>query len=90
MVIFSGQINFDKSVALPYYTAFQFAPCGEKNNLSEVKKMAECPVCGADITLEADAEQGEIIACDDCGSELEVTGKDSLQEAPQEEEDWGE
>ena len=52
--------------------------------------MAECPVCGADITLEADAEKGEIIACDDCGSELEVTGKDSLQEAPQEEEDWGE
>jgi lysine biosynthesis protein LysW len=30
------------------------------------------------------------IACDDCGSELEVTGKDSVQEAPQEEEDWGE
>jgi alpha-aminoadipate carrier protein LysW len=52
--------------------------------------MAECPVCGADITLADDSEKGEIIACDDCGSELEVTGKDSLQEAPQEEEDWGE
>jgi len=52
--------------------------------------MAECPVCGTGITLEADAEVGEIIACDDCGSELEVTGKKSLQEAPQEEEDWGE
>jgi len=47
--------------------------------------MAECPVCGVDITLAADTEEG-----DDCGSELEVTGKDSLQEAPQEEEDWGE
>jgi alpha-aminoadipate carrier protein LysW len=56
----------------------------------EVNKMAECPVCGTDITLAADAEEGEIIVCDDCGSELEVTGKDSLQEAPQEEEDWGE
>jgi alpha-aminoadipate carrier protein LysW len=56
----------------------------------EEKKMAECPVCGTGITLEADAEVGEIIACDDCGSELEVTGKKSLQEAPQEEEDWGE
>jgi len=62
----------------------------KKINRTEVNKMAECPVCGADITLEADAEEGEIIACDDCGSELEVTGKDSLQEAPQEEEDWGE
>jgi alpha-aminoadipate carrier protein LysW len=54
------------------------------------RKMAECPVCGADITLAADAEEGEIMTCDDCGSELEVTGKDSVQEAPQEEEDWGE
>ena len=52
--------------------------------------MAECPVCGADIALAADTEVGEIIACDDCGSELEVTGKDRLQEAPQEDEDWGE
>jgi len=52
--------------------------------------MAECPVCGAAITLADDAEKGEIIMCDDCGSELEVTGADSVQEAPQEEEDWGE
>jgi alpha-aminoadipate carrier protein LysW len=53
-------------------------------------EMAECPVCGAEVTLPADAEEGEIITCADCGSELEVTGKDSVQEAPQEEEDWGE
>ena len=52
--------------------------------------MAECPVCGAEIDLAADAEEGELITCDDCGSQLEVTGEDSLQEAPQEEEDWGE
>ena len=52
--------------------------------------MAECPVCGAELKLADGTEKGEIIACDDCGSELEVTGKDSVQEAPQEEEDWGE
>ena len=52
--------------------------------------MAECPVCGAEVSLPADAEEGEIITCTDCGSELEVTGVDSVQEAPQEEEDWGE
>ena len=51
--------------------------------------MAECPVWGDEIILADDEEEGEIIACDDCGSELEVTGKDSVQEAPQEEEDWG-
>jgi alpha-aminoadipate carrier protein LysW len=53
-------------------------------------EMAECPVCGAEVTLPADAEEGEITTCADCGSELEVTGEDSVQEAPQEEEDWGE
>jgi alpha-aminoadipate carrier protein LysW len=52
--------------------------------------MAECPVCGVEITLSGDVEEGEIIICEDCGSELEATGKDSVQEAPQEEEDWGE
>ena len=52
--------------------------------------MAECPVCGAEMALAADAEKGEIVVCDDCGSELEVTGLDSVEEAPQEEEDWGE
>ena len=52
--------------------------------------MAECPVCGAEFSLPTDAEQGEIITCEDCGSELEVTGEDRVQEAPLEEEDWGE
>jgi alpha-aminoadipate carrier protein LysW len=52
--------------------------------------MAECPVCGGEITLGPDAEVGEIVICDDCGSDLEVTGEDSVEEAPQEEEDWGE
>jgi hypothetical protein len=31
MVIFSEQINFDKSLTLPYYTRFGFTPCGEKS-----------------------------------------------------------
>lgn len=52
--------------------------------------MAECPVCGAEFRMGEGVEKGEIIICEDCGSELEVTGKDSVQEAPQEEEDWGE
>jgi alpha-aminoadipate carrier protein LysW len=54
--------------------------------------MAECPVCGAEIELASDTVAGELIECPDCGSELEVTGTDpfTLEEAPQEEEDWGE
>ena len=54
--------------------------------------MAECPVCGAEISLPEDTVQGELIECEECGVELEVTGVDpfELSEAPQEEEDWGE
>lgn len=54
--------------------------------------MPECPVCGADVQLEEDFVEGELIECPDCGSELEVTSVNpvTLSEAPQEEEDWGE
>lgn len=52
--------------------------------------MVECPTCGANVTIGEKAEKGEIMTCSDCGSELEVKGKDSVAVAPQEEEDWGE
>ena len=54
--------------------------------------MVECPVCGAELELEDDAVEGELITCADCGIELEVKSLDppGVAEAPQEEEDWGE
>ena len=53
--------------------------------------MAECPVCGAEVELMEDTVVGELKECQDCGSELEVTSIKPfmLQEAPKEEEDWG-
>ena len=53
--------------------------------------MSECPVCGAEITLADDVVKGELLECDDCGSELEVLSVDpvKLEEAPEAEEDWG-
>lgn len=53
---------------------------------------ASCPECAADIVLQPDTLQGEIIQCPDCGAELEVISLDppSLELAPEEEEDWGE
>ena len=53
--------------------------------------MAACPECSADIE-EAGLELGELVVCDDCGSELEVTDVDpvNLELAPEEDEDWGE
>lgn len=53
--------------------------------------MSECPVCGAEITLANDVVKGELLECDDCGSELEVISLEpvTLKEAPEAEEDWG-
>ena len=53
--------------------------------------MAECPVCDAEVELAADAVQGELMECADCGTELEVLELDppKLGEAPETEEDWG-
>ena len=52
---------------------------------------ATCPECEASITLDK-ALRGEIVACPDCGTELEVTSIDplTLEAAPMEQEDWGE
>ena len=51
-----------------------------------------CPVCDADIGFPGDTEKGELLDCDECGSELEVTGVSpyTISEAPQTDEDWGE
>ncbi len=53
--------------------------------------MSECPVCGGDINLADDVVTGELLECDDCGSELEVTSLEPVElvEAPEAEEDWG-
>lgn len=51
----------------------------------------ECPVCSAHVPVPSDAVIGELISCAECASELEVKTLEpiALEEAPQEEEDWG-
>jgi len=51
-----------------------------------------CPVCDAEVVFDEGVEVGELVECDDCGSELEIVSLNPLEvaEAPQEEEDWGE
>jgi alpha-aminoadipate carrier protein LysW len=53
---------------------------------------AKCIECDADVPLADDVVTGEIIECRECGVELEVMSVDPprLNQAPQEEEDWGE
>ena len=54
--------------------------------------MHECPVCDAQVTISGDPVEGELLECEDCGTELEILAVDpiTLGEAPDAEEDWGE
>ena len=51
-----------------------------------------CVECGADVRLDDDLIQNEILPCPDCGIDLEVISLDPIQLAlaPEVEEDWGE
>tara|TARA_Y100001951_G_C11072125_1_gene146661 strand:+ start:99 stop:263 length:165 start_codon:yes stop_codon:yes gene_type:complete len=53
--------------------------------------MTKCPICDITIELKSDTVKNELLACSDCGTELEVKEITpfKLEEAPQEEEDWG-
>lgn len=51
-----------------------------------------CPECDANLVIPANAMSNELIACPDCGAELEIISLDPiiLELAPEVEEDWGE
>ncbi len=51
-----------------------------------------CPECDASLDIPADVMENELIACVDCGTELEIIALDPLrlELAPEVEEDWGE
>ncbi len=54
-----------------------------------------CLECDAGLNVPADAIQGEIVSCKDCGASYELTKADgsgtlSIRPAEIEEEDWGE
>ncbi len=56
------------------------------------KTTTECPECGAELPMEDGVMVNEILNCEECGVELEVTNLDPFQveRAPEVEEDWGE
>ncbi len=42
--------------------------------------MPICPECENDLDVEVDElEEGDVVACDECGSEYEVVGVDPLE-----------
>lgn len=40
---------------------------------------AVCPECSEDVYVDADSEQGDVVTCDECGSDLEVVGLDPIE-----------
>ena len=53
---------------------------------------ANCPECAAEMALAANTLLNELVACPDCGTELEVLSLNpvELDYAPELQEDWGE
>ena len=52
----------------------------------------QCPECEEEIDVTGELMLGELVICDGCGLDLEVTSIEPLQFelAPEIEEDWGE
>ena len=40
---------------------------------------ANCPECSEEVYVDADTEQGDVVSCDECGSDLEVVGLDPVE-----------
>jgi alpha-aminoadipate carrier protein LysW len=81
---------------IPYHESLKniflntIAPLKQK----EIKKLkGKCPECDATIDVPDDAVDGEILTCDECGSDIEVLKsgeKIQLKKAELKGEDWGE
>ncbi len=46
-----------------------------------------CPECDADVHVDTDTDKGELVSCEECGTDLEVVGLDPVELDIVEEED---
>jgi len=54
---------------------------------SEEPAMPSCPECDNDLDIEVDeVDEGDVVACEDCGTEFEVVGVEPLELARVEED----
>ena len=49
-----------------------------------------CPECDAEVHVDMDTDKGEIVSCEECGTDLEVVGLDPVELDIVEEEDYDE
>jgi len=40
---------------------------------------ASCPECEEKVFVEAESDQGDIVICEECGTDLEVVGLDPVE-----------
>ena len=38
-----------------------------------------CPECSEDVFVDAESEQGDLVSCDECGTDLEIVGLDPIE-----------
>lgn len=38
-----------------------------------------CPECEADVHVDTDTDKGDTVACEECGTELEIVGLDPVE-----------
>jgi alpha-aminoadipate carrier protein LysW len=51
-----------------------------RNALREEAEMTSCPECENELDIELDeVEEGDVIACEECGTEYEVVGVEPLE-----------
>ncbi|MFN2455110.1 MAG: hypothetical protein ABR577_12905 [Pyrinomonadaceae bacterium] len=46
-----------------------------------------CPECEADVHVDTDADKGDVMSCEECGTELELVGLDPVELDVVEEDD---
>jgi alpha-aminoadipate carrier protein LysW len=46
-----------------------------------------CPECEADVHVDTDADKGDVVSCEECGTDLEVVGLDPVELDMVEEDD---
>lgn len=67
----------------------------EEEILRRKRKMPRgtCPECDADVQVDEDTDKGDVVECDDCGTQLEVVGLDPIEldiAVEDEEDEWEE
>jgi len=72
--------------ALPKRVYPAFTYCGEEYKVPT----GTCPECDADVHVDLDTDKGEIVSCEECGTELEVVGLDPVELDIVEEESYDE